>query len=159
MPDVEWQTSVTTTEDKMFVDFLRAQIRAFNDEHSPHHRVVRQPDAIRPLHVMLKDAHGTVVGGLAGKTYWGWFEIEHFFVPVELRRAGIGSALLETAEADVRHRGAAHVFLTTFSFQARTFYAKRGYVIVGTMEGYPPGSSFFWMRKDFASDLASTGCR
>jgi hypothetical protein len=38
--------------------------------------------------------------------------------------------------------------LTTYSFQARGFYEKEGYSVVGEMAGYPPGATYFWMRKD-----------
>lgn len=147
-----WQTCVTDVEDAAFTAFLRTRIRAFNDAHSTHHRAARQAGAVRPLHVMLQDEQGAFIGGLAGTTYWDWFEIEHFFVPAELRGAGIGGSLLTTAEAEAQRRGATHAFLTTFSFQARGFYAQRGYVVVGTLEDYPPGSAYFWMRKDFMHD-------
>jgi len=49
-------------------------------------------------------------------------------------------------------RGAQHSFLTTFAFQARGFYEKHGYTVAGTLEDYPPGSAYFWMRKDLAPD-------
>ena len=148
MDDVQWQASIAEVTDDTFPDFLRGQIRTFNDAHSPPHRAAREPGAVRPLHVVLTDAHGEIIGGLAGSTYWDWLEIEHFYVPAELRGQGVGSSLLATAETEARRRGALHAFLTTFSFQARTFYAKRGYIVVGTLEGYPPGSADFWMRKE-----------
>ena len=148
MSDVQWQASFAEVTDDTFPDFLRGQIRTFNDAHSPPHRAAREPGAVRPLHVVLKDAHGDVIGGLAGSTYWDWLEIEHFFVPGALRGQGVGSSLLSTAEAEARRRGAAHAFLTTFSFQARAFYATRGYIVVGTLADFPPGSAYFWMRKE-----------
>ena len=148
MGDAQWQMCVAAAPDDAFAGFLRTQIRAFNDAHSPPHRAARRPGAVRPLHVMLEDARGEIIGGLAGSTYWDWLEIEHFYVPAELRGQGVGSSLLTTAETEARRRGALHAFLTTFSFQARTFYAKRGYIVVGTLEGYPPGSAYFWMRKE-----------
>jgi hypothetical protein len=43
--------------------------------------------------------------------------------------------------------------LTTFEFQARTFYEIHGYTIAGRMEDYPPGSSYYWMRKELAPEL------
>ena len=73
---------------------------------------------------------------------------KRFFVPEELRGRGVGSSLLTTVEAEARRRGAAHAFLTTFSFQARAFYATRGYIVVGTLADFPPGSAYFWMRKE-----------
>jgi GNAT superfamily N-acetyltransferase len=69
-------------------------------------------------------------------------------VPDPWRGQGIGTSLLQTAEAIAISRGASHSFLSTFVFQARTFYENRGYRVVGTLEGYPPGAAYFWMRKD-----------
>ena len=65
-----------------------------------------------------------------------------------LRRLGHGRALLRMAEAEARTRGCSHVMLTTYSFQARGFYEKEGYRVVGEMAGYPPGTTYYWMRKD-----------
>ena len=56
--------------------------------------------------------------------------------------------LLRMAEAEARTRGCSHVMLTTYSFQARGFYEKEGYRVVGEMAGYPPGATYYWMRKD-----------
>ena len=85
MGDAQWQMRVAAAPDDAFADFLRTQIRAFNDAHSPPHRAARAAGAVRPLHVMLEDARGEIIGGLAGSMYWDWLEIEHFFVPDALR--------------------------------------------------------------------------
>ena len=47
-----------------------------------------------------------------------------------------------------RTRGCSQVMLTTYSFQARGFYEKEGYRVVGEMADYPPGATYYWMRKD-----------
>jgi hypothetical protein len=38
--------------------------------------------------------------------------------------------------------------LTTFDFQARSFYEIKGYKVVGEIKDYPPGSSYFTMVKE-----------
>ena len=140
--------TVSEAEEQAFAELLQARIRAFNTCRSPHHRAAREPGAVRPLNVMLQDGTGTVVGGLSARTYWDWLAVDDLFVPEELRGQGLGSRLLQTAEGIAARRGARHSFLTTFAFQARAFYEKHGYAVVGTLEGYPPGSTYFWMRKD-----------
>ena len=45
-------------------------------------------------------------------------------------------------------RGCTRVFLQTYSFQAKDFYQKLGYQVVGQLDDYPPGQSFYWMRKE-----------
>ena len=139
---------VSETTEEEFAEFLHAQIRAYNNRHSPHHKAARQPGAVRPLHVMLKNESGRVVGGLSARTYWDWLEIDDFFVPGSMRGQGIGTSLLQTAETVALSRGVKHCYLSTFEFQARTFYEKHGYSVVGKLEGYPPGAAYYWMRKD-----------
>jgi GNAT superfamily N-acetyltransferase len=142
--------TVSEADEKEFAEFLHAQIREYNNRQSHHHRQARQPGAVKPLHVMLKNKAGRVIGGLAAHTYWDWLEIDDFFVPDDLRGKGIGTTLLQTAETIAVRRGVSKCFLSTFEFQAQAFYEKRGYSVVGKLEGYPPGSTFFWMRKDLA---------
>lgn len=146
------EVTVSEGDEKEFAELLQARIREFNNQHSPHHLAARQPGAVKPLHVMLKDEAGQVVGGLSAHTYWDWLEVDDLIVPENWRGQGIGSSLLQTAEAMAIGRGARHSFLTTFAFQARAFYERHGYTVVGTLEGYPPGSAYFWMRKDLEPD-------
>jgi hypothetical protein len=53
------------------------------------------------------------------------------------------------AEGEARARGCSRAKLRTFSFQARGFYEKEGYRIVGELRDDPPGKIFYWMRKDW----------
>lgn len=142
--------TVSEADEKEFAEFLHAQIREYNNRRSFHHRQARLPGAVKPLRVMLKDKASQVIGGLAAHTYWDWLEIDDFFVPDDWRGQGIGTSLLQTAETIAVRRGVRQCFLSTFEFQARAFYEKRGYRVVGKLEGYPPGSTYVWMRKDLA---------
>ncbi len=146
---MDLQIIISESEDQAFAAFLRGQLRAFNDLTSPHHRASRQPGAVSPLNLILVDAGGQRVGGLLASTYWNWLEIDTFFIPPELRRTGIGASLLRSAEQIAIQRGCEHCFLSTYSFQARGFYEKQGYFVVGALEGCPPGATYYWMRKDF----------
>jgi GNAT superfamily N-acetyltransferase len=148
---MELDVYLSDGDEAEFGEFLRGLIRQFNNEHSPRHKEVRQPNAIRPLHVIVRNASGEAIGGLTGNTYWDWLEIDVFFIPQELRGQGLGAALLRTAEAAATERGARKSFLTTYDFQARGFYEKQGYVVVGQLEDYPPGSSYYWMRKNLGA--------
>ena len=129
--------------------FLSDRLKAFNNEISPYHKAIRT-EGMQPLDIFIRDADGAIAGGLAADTYWGWLAVEDLWIAPALRRHGFGRALLLAAEAEAIGRGCLRALLTTYSFQARGFYEKLGYRVVGQLDDYPPGQSYFWMRKDFA---------
>ena len=53
------------------------------------------------------------------------------------------------AEGEARARGCTRAWVRTFRFQARGFYERLGYRVVGELVDYPPGEALYWMRKDF----------
>ncbi|MCT6816504.1 MAG: GNAT family N-acetyltransferase [Lysinibacillus fusiformis] len=130
-------------------------MRSFNNEHSLHHRESRRKGTVRPLHLIVTDQHQQWVGGLTAEVYWGWVEIHKFWFHEEYRGKGLGSKLLAQAEIAAQEMGANKALLTTYSFQARTFYEERGYQVVGEIKDYPPGSSYYTMVKPFD---AEEGC-
>jgi GNAT superfamily N-acetyltransferase len=107
-----------------------------------------EPNPPRPLDIFMRDAGGAIVGGITAATFWGWLDVDTLWVSEELRGRGFGARLLAEAEAEARRRGCRHARLDTYSFQARGFYAKQGYRVVGEMVDFPPGSTFYWLRKD-----------
>ena len=139
--------ALSATADAEARDFIRQQLRAFNDTRSEHHRAIRSAEPT-PLDILIKDAAGEILGGLISSTYWGWLEVNVLWIAEGLRRHGHGRTLLRMAEAEARTLGCSHVMLTTYSFQARGFYEKEGYRVVGEMVDYPPGAVYYWMRKD-----------
>jgi GNAT superfamily N-acetyltransferase len=72
-----------------------------------------------------------VKGGLWGEIYWNWLTIYLLIIPQNVRGQGIGSNLLQRAEAFARQNGCIGVYLDTFSFQAPDFYRKHGYEVFG----------------------------
>jgi GNAT superfamily N-acetyltransferase len=139
--------ALSATADTEAREFIRRQLRAFNDTRSEHHRAIRSAEPT-PLDILIKDAAGEILGGLIASTYWGWLELNVLWVAEDLRRHGYGRTLLRMAEAEARTRGCSRVMLTTYSFQARAFYEKEGYCVAGEMLDYPPGAVYYWMRKD-----------
>ena len=139
--------ALSATADTEAREFIRQQLRAFNDTRSEHHRAIRSAEPT-PLDILIRNEAGEILGGLISSTYWGWLEVNVLWVAEGLRRLGHGRTLLRMAEAEARARGCSHVMLTTYSFQARGFYEKEGYRVVGEMADYPPGAVYYWMRKD-----------
>jgi ribosomal protein S18 acetylase RimI-like enzyme len=144
---VGFSIALSATADAEARDFIRQQLRAFNDTHSEHHRAIRSAEPT-PLDILIRSEAGEILGGLISSTYWGWLEVNILWVAEGLRRLGHGRTLLRMAEAEARTRDCSHVMLTTYSFQARGFYEKEGYRVAGEMAGYPPGATYYWMRKD-----------
>lgn len=130
-----------------FSDFLKEQIRHFNNVHSPWHRASREEGARKALSIVVTGRDGEWLGGLSGEVYWDWLQVDDFWLRDDLRGQGIGTELLTQLEHLAAQRGAAKAFLTTFSFQARGFYERHGYAVVGTLPDYPPGQSLHTMMK------------
>ena len=102
----------------------------------------------RSLSIFVRDETGEVVAGLHGWTWGGSCRVQNLWVHKDLRRKGYGKRLMAAAEQEARARGSDQVLLDTFSFQARPFYEKLGYEVVGVLEGFPrrPHSEYH-MRK------------
>ena len=97
---------------------------------------------------VLKSTDDKMVGGVIGVVYWDWFSVELMWMEEEYRGQGYGHRLLTLAEEEARDRGARHVHLDTFSFQAPGFYEKHGYEVFGELQDFPPGHQRYYMWKD-----------
>ncbi len=105
------------------------------------------PSGHRPLAVVLRDAKRDVVGGLWGATSYGWLYTQLLVVPEAARGQGLGTRLLDLAEAEALARGCSHAWLDTFEFQARSFYERLGYSCFGELPDFPHGRTRSFMRK------------
>lgn len=100
-----------------------------------------------PLAIFLKDDRGAVLGGALGNLWGGWLDLSTLWVAEPLRGQGHGTRLLEAAEAEAKQSGCTGVFLTTFSFQAPTFYERLGYEVVADIPNYPTGHVYHVLKK------------
>ena len=89
------------------------------------------------LALALRDAAGGTLGGLLGRSYYRWLFVQILVVPDRLRGQGVGTELLDRAEAEARARACVGVWLDTFSFQAPAFYLERGYSVFGEIADHP----------------------
>jgi GNAT superfamily N-acetyltransferase len=104
-------------------------------------------DVAYPLSVLIRDAKGEIVGGLVGKTHWGWLFVSHLWVAEALRGQGYGRKLMFAAEQTAKGRGCSHAYLDTFSFQALGFYERLDYQRFGVLENFPPGHQRYFLQK------------
>ena len=93
---------------------------------------------------------GDVEAGVSGYTWGGCCYVAYLWVAESCRGRGLVGALLDAAEQYAREKRCRLVFLSTHTFQAPTFYARRGYEPVARIEDHPPGhaSLFFVKRLD-----------
>lgn len=114
------------------------------------------PAGVRPrdwtaVCLSLRDAEGTVVGGVYGATVWEWLMIDGLWVDDALRGQGHGSRLLLGAEEVAIERGCHGCWLGTFDFQARAFYERHGYTVFAELPGFPAGHSHYHLKKDLSA--------
>ena len=141
--------SVEDAPDEAEVEALPEGLEAYNEQHWPGHQPWQR------LAVLLRDAGGAVVAGLAGETYAGWLFIRYLWIAEGLRRQGIGRALIQAAEDRALERGSHSAWLDTFSFQAPEFYRRQGYEEFGRLD-YPPRGERIFLRKRLGQDPRGT---
>jgi GNAT superfamily N-acetyltransferase len=103
--------------------------------------------AWEPLLFCVRDAAGTLEGGLSGYLWGGFLHITILWLDEKVRGLGFGGALLAAAEEFARQRDHHDVYLSTFDFQAPEFYRKHGYRCFGELPDYPRGHTHYFMHK------------
>jgi GNAT superfamily N-acetyltransferase len=101
--------------------------------------------------VLVRGPGGELRAGLDGFTYAGWLFIRDLWVHAELRRNGVGRALMAEAEREARRLGCHSIWVDTFSFQAPGFYAKLGYREFGRLD-YPPDHQRIFLQKQLVAE-------
>ena len=101
---------------------------------------------IRTLAVAIEQ-DGAAVGGLWGRTGWGWLVIELIFVPESLRGRGLARRLIGMAEDEARRRGCHAAWLDTLNPEALRLYQRLGYGEFGALDDYPVGGRRVFLQK------------
>lgn len=144
--DLNYQIKVSTETDQVFKTYLRNQVRQFNQEVSSEFKKLHEIK-VKPFHIIVNNNEAECIGGLTGRIIWDWLEVDYFWLSEKSRSKGIGREVLVRAEAHAKGLGVSKVLLMTFEFQARSFYEKHGYKVVGEIKDYPPGSVYYTMVK------------
>jgi GNAT superfamily N-acetyltransferase len=119
---------------------ILTRLVAFNLHHA-------EPGPQGVVALLLKDDLGLTIGGLWGTILFAWLHVELLFVPEVMRGTSVGTRLMKRAEQEAVERGCRGVCLDTYSFQARGFYEKLGYDLVGTIGDLPPGGARHYLQK------------
>lgn len=122
---------------------LARRLRQFNER-------AAGPLNSKPIVLALRN-EGALIGGLAGELFWNALFVDLLWVDESHRQRSYGGALLRRAEAIAEKENREWVYLSTFAFQAPSFYARRGYELIGELDDVPRGSKRQWFRKAIVS--------
>ncbi len=143
---MNYKIKVSSKADRDFKTFLRNKVRKYNRKVSPEFKKLDEIKIV-PLHIIVENEVLDCVGGLTGRINWDWLEVDYFWISELARGNGLGKEVLAKAEKKAKALGASKVLLMTFEFQARNFYEKYGYKVVGEIKDYPPGSAYYTLVK------------
>jgi GNAT superfamily N-acetyltransferase len=124
---------------------IRAGIIAFNDSILHDH-----PDQFS---VYLKDENGTIHGGAVVWVHKESIYVDILWIDESLRHQGYGTKLMQAAEEEGKTRGCKYSTVDTYSFQAKDFYLKNGYQIIGEVKNYLFQYNKIFFRKDLGKNL------
>lgn len=114
----------------------------FPPDVEPHEQV--------PFAIALRDENGRIQGGVTGHAVWGWLYVRYLWVDDRWRGCGQGARLMQAAEAEAEKLGCIGVWVSTYSFQAPTFYQKLGYLEFGRIGDFPKGHCRLFYQKRLA---------
>lgn len=122
------------------IAFLKDALCEFNmvrmNDHNP-----------KPINLFVRDEANVIYGGLLANCWGTWVHIDFLWVSDTIKRHKFGTQLMESAHQQAHDFGCTGAYLETFSFQARPFYERFGYKVVGEVKDYPPGQTYFLMSK------------
>lgn len=107
--------------------------------------------------IYIRDEGDHIVGGLSGVDWGGSFHIHLLWVHEDYRGEGYGRRLVEAAEQEAESRGARHVTLTTYSYQAPGFYARLGYEQFAVLDDIPLGHRTHYFLKHLPESNSGAG--
>ncbi|MFN2282790.1 MAG: GNAT family N-acetyltransferase [Anaerolineae bacterium] len=134
-----WQTPADDT----FKRFLQGILNAYHETAYPAMKVPQSKKFV----LQVTDAQGIVVGGALFWAYWGWVDVTLVALQKEARGRGLGRRLMAAIEQKAREENCSRLRVECFGNEVG-FYQKMGYRIVGQLDDYPVGHSYYWMRKD-----------
>lgn len=91
--------------------------------------------------------NGKKYAGVTGKIWGNWLLIQYLWVDKNEKGKGIGSTILSELELYAKQQGCHSCLLDTFSFQAKPFYEKHGYILQMTMENFPADAQRYYLIK------------
>ena len=125
-------------DDSPYREALVRGLVAYNDKHGP--RTSWQDVGFYAL-----DDEGRLVGGVQGNFEWDWLHIHCLWVEEPGR--GLGRQLMARAEAYAKDKGKTGILLNTLEFQAKPFYEKLGFAVMGKIDDAAGAHARYFMTK------------
>jgi GNAT superfamily N-acetyltransferase len=129
-------------EDSPHRKSLVRELNAYNNQYAPS-------ENWQCVGFYVLDEGGQLAGGIQGKFEWDWLHITILWV--RNRGQGLGRQLVEAAEGFAREHGKRGLFLDTLDFQARPFYERLGFSVIGKIENAAGASARYFMLKQISS--------
>jgi GNAT superfamily N-acetyltransferase len=127
-------------------EFKRYLQGILNEHHETAYPLMDVPKS-KQFMVRVTDAEGSVVGGALVWAYWGWLDFSLLALEETVRGRGLGRQLMSVVEGIAREQSCKRIRVETFGNELG-FYQRMGFQIVGHLEDYPEGYSYYWLRKD-----------
>lgn len=99
------------------------------------------------FYVIATDNEEKLIGGVRAACYWNTLHIELLWLSETARGRGLGKQLIRKAEDFAREQNCENALVETTSWQAKPFYEKNGYVLMGTLQGRPKGHASHYLTK------------
>lgn len=135
MPPIVWDESPTDLKAELAV-----RLKECNERHAG-------PCRSELVAISIRNESGQLLAGLSGEVFWNALYVDMLWVDERHRRQHHGRSLLKSAEDVARRRGCDIAYMSTFDFQAPSFYATLGYRVFGELAGVPRGSKRVWLWK------------
>ena len=135
--------TVDVDEGDTFKYYLQQVLNKYHETQYPSMKVPQS----KKYAFRVSDDAGKVVGGALLWVYWRWVDISLLALEERIRGHGLGKQLIQKIERKALEEGCTHIRVETFEHEL-SFYQKMGYRIVGHLEDYPEGYSYYWLRKD-----------
>ena len=142
MTETDFDIALTDAPPATLRDELGHGLRALNIE-------LLGPIDGAPLAITIRLKDGTLLGGLYGRTGFRRLFVELLFISETLRGKGLGTKLLQQAEAEAKRRNCLGAWLETLNADAKRVYERNGYRVFGEIPDYPPGNTRYFLSKNF----------
>ncbi|MAU10079.1 MAG: hypothetical protein CL607_09680 [Anaerolineaceae bacterium] len=139
MPKVELDLTPSKTD----IQTIRSGLVTYNLKHAPILPELPRGDVA----IIARGPHKRIIGGAIGEVDWGWLYVDTLWVEASQRKRGLGWQLMLAIEQYALQQTISHCYLMTTSFQAREFYEKLGYKVIGHNDDRPRRHTMYYLEK------------